>query len=100
MTRQTLGGSLETTRFHKTYGENADLSRETRHWNWTKVLIKVEAGSPEPVSMVLDYWTSPVLPNVHSGLVGEQAGRVAGGQLTVTSRVSTRPPSSLSVLKQ
>lgn len=71
-TPQTLGGSLGTTHFDKTYGENADLSRETRHWIWTKALIRAGDGSPEQVSMFLAYSTSPVLPSLHTGRVKTQ----------------------------
>lgn len=55
MTPKTLSGSFETTHFDKTRGENADLSRETRHWIRTKALVKLVPGSPEQVSMFLAY---------------------------------------------
>lgn len=61
MTPKTLSGSFETTHFDRTYGENADLSRETRHWIWTKALVRLVPGSPERVSMFLAYCGGGVL---------------------------------------
>lgn len=61
ITPESLSGSFETTRLDWTYGEIADLSRETRHWIWTKALVKPVPGSPEQVSMFLAYSGGGVL---------------------------------------